>query len=228
MTAILDTQTYLRPDGWLDAGDAELTGRDAEVRDELIAAVRFLHKRGVVQNPGSANASALLPDSPGHVLLSAKGLPADITPSRFGVVTFDGQFIGGRLGPGVQKVIKMHTLAYTRPGVTSAIHTHSYHTTAFALAHRPIPPNYEPLVNRGQTVEIPCAPYRKRNNGDLGDSVRTLLEQHPDTHAVLLANHGVLVFAGSPTETANLLATIEEAATLEIYASGLGGSKAIA
>jgi L-ribulose-5-phosphate 4-epimerase len=227
VTAILDTQTYLRPDGWLDAGDAELTGRDAEVRDELIDAVRFLHKRGVLQNSGSANASVLLPDSPGHVLLSAKGLPADITPARFGVVTRDGEFVAGRLGPGVQKVIKMHTLAYDRAGVTSVIHSHSHHATAFALAHQPIPPNYEALVNRGQTVEIPCAPYRKRNNGDLGDSVRALLAQHPDTRAVLLANHGVLVFDSSPTQTANLLATIEEAATLEIYAASIGGSKAI-
>jgi L-fuculose-phosphate aldolase len=228
MTDILDPQKYLRPDGWLDAGDAELSGRDAEVRDELIEAVRFLHKRGVLQNPGSANFSALLPDSPGRVLLSAKGLPASIGPERFGVVTFDGEFVGGRLGPGVQKVIKMHTLAYGRTGVASALHTHSHHATAFALAHQPIPPNYEALVNRGQTVEIPCAPYRKRNNGDLGDSVRTLLAQHPDTHAVLLANHGILAFSGSPQQTADLVATIEEAATLEIYAAGLGGSKAIA
>lgn len=228
MTVTLDPQVHLREDGWLDAGDAVLTGRDADVRDELIDAVRFLHERGVLQNPGAANFSALLPDSPGHVLLSAKGLPADVGPERWGIVTLDGEFVGGRLGPGVQNVRKMHTLAYGRPGVASVLHTHSYHTTAFAMAHRPIPPNYEPLVNRGQRVDIPVAPYRNRNNGDLGNSVRALLAQHPDTNAVLLSNHGVLAFAGSPLKTAELMATIEEAATLEILAASQGGSKAIA
>ena len=122
----LDAQSHLRPDGWLDAGDAELTGRDAQVRDELIAAVQILHRRGALQNPASANASAVLPDSPGHVLLSAKGLPADIGPSGWGVVTREGAFAGGRLGPGVQAVVRMHTLAYERPGVAAVIHTHSH------------------------------------------------------------------------------------------------------
>jgi L-ribulose-5-phosphate 4-epimerase len=227
MTTTLDAKEYLRPDGWLDAGDAVLTGRDAEVRDQLIEAVHFLHEHGVLENHGSANFSVLLPDSPGRVLLSARGLPADISPERFGVVTLDGDFVGGRLGPGVQRVIKMHTLAYDRPGVSSVLHTHSYHTTAFALAHKAIPPNYEPLANRGQRVEIPVAPYHQRNNGELGDSVRSLLAQYPDTKAVLLANHGALVFADSPIRTAELMAVIEEAATLEIYAASLGGSKPI-
>jgi ribulose-5-phosphate 4-epimerase/fuculose-1-phosphate aldolase len=227
MTATLDTQEHLRADGWLDAGDAVLTGRDSDVRDELIEAVHYLHAHGALQNHGSANFSALLPDSPGRVLLSAKGLPADISAADFGVVTREGEFVGGRLGPGVQKIIRMHTLAYDRPDVTSVLHTHSYHATAFALAQKAIPPHYEPLVNRGQTVEIPVAPYRQRNNGDLGDSVRALLAQHPDTHAVLLANHGVLAFSDGPLRTAELVAVIEEAATLEIYAASLGGSKAI-
>src|SRR5689334_20021917 len=147
----------VRADGWLDAGEVVLSERDASVRAELIEAVQVLHRRGALQNPASANASVRLPDFPGHVLISAKGLPADISEEGFGVVTRDGDLVAGRLGPGVQAVIRMHTLAYARPEVNAVIHTHSYHATAFALAHRPIPPNYEPLVNRGQTVEIPCA-----------------------------------------------------------------------
>jgi ribulose-5-phosphate 4-epimerase/fuculose-1-phosphate aldolase len=218
----------VRADGWLDAGEVVLSERDASVRAELIEAVHLLHRRGALQNPASANASVRLPDSPGHVLISAKGLPADISERGFGVVTLDGELVAGRLGPGVQAVIRMHTLAYVRPEVNAVIHTHSYHATAFALANRPIPPNYEPLVNRGQTVEIPCAPYRRRNTGDLGESIAALLGQHPDTKAVLLANHGILVFDESPLKTAQLVATIEEAATLEVYAAPLGGSKPIA
>jgi L-fuculose-phosphate aldolase len=224
------TSTLTRPvreDGWLEAGEVALTGRDAAVRTELIEAVRLLHQRGALQNPSSANASVRLPDWPGRVLISAKGLPADISEQSFGVVTLDGDLVAGRLGPGVRKVIQMHTLAYERPEVNAVIHTHSTHTTAFAVAHRPIPVNYEPLLNRGQSQAIPCAPYRKRNNGNLGASIAALLRGHPDTRAVLLANHGLLAFYDSPLSTAHLVATIEEAATLEIYAASLGGSKPI-
>jgi L-fuculose-phosphate aldolase len=214
-------------DGWLHAGEVVLTGRDAEVRAELIEAVRLLHRRGALTNAGSANASARLPDSPNHVLLSTRGLPVEVDEQSFGVVTLDGDLVAGKLWPGVRKVIHMHTLAYVRPEVNAVIHTHSVHATAFALAHRPLPAHYEALVNRGQTEEIPCAPYRKRNNGDLGASVSSLLAEHPRTHAVLLANHGLLAFSDSPLHTAELVTTIEEAATIELLAAAIGGSKPI-
>ncbi|MDB4872695.1 MAG: L-fuculose-phosphate aldolase [Gemmatimonadales bacterium] len=216
-----------REDGWLKAGEVVLTEGDAALRAELIEAVQLLHRRGALQNPSSANASVRLPDSPGHVLISAKGLPADICEQSFGVVTLDGDLVAGKLGPGVRQVIQMHTLAYARPDVNAVIHTHSTHATAFALAHKAIPANYESLINRGQPQEIPCAPYRKRNNGDLGASITALLNEHPNTRAVLLANHGLLAFYDSPLNTAQLVATIEEAATLEIFAASLGGSKPI-
>jgi ribulose-5-phosphate 4-epimerase/fuculose-1-phosphate aldolase len=213
--------------GWLRAGEVSLSERDAAVRAELMEAVQLLHDRDALQNPFSANASVRLPDSPGKVLISAKGLPADISEQSFGVVTLEGELVAGKLGPGVQKVIQMHTLAYARPEVNAVIHTHSTHATAFAVAHKPIPAHYEPLINRGQPQEIPCAPYRKRNNGDLGASITALLNEHPNTRAVLLANHGLLAFYDTPLNTAQLVATIEETATLEIYAASLGGSKPI-
>ncbi|GIH50983.1 L-fuculose-phosphate aldolase [Microbispora rosea] len=218
----------VREGEWLKAGEPALTPADAAVRAELVQAVRVLHQLGALQNPYSANASVRLPDSPGHLLINAKGLPADIGEQDFGVITLDGDLVAGKLGPGVRQVLQMHILAYTRPEVNAVIHTHSTHATAFALAHRPIPANYEPLVNRGQTRDIPCAPYRARNNGDLGASIAGLLAEHPDTKAVLLANHGLLAFDDSPMSTARLVATIEETATLEIHAAALGGSKPIA
>ncbi|WP_169948155.1 class II aldolase/adducin family protein [Microbispora sp. H11081] len=217
----------VREGEWLKAGELALTPADAAVRAELVRAVRVLHQLGALRNPYSANASVRLPDSPGHLLINAKGLPADIGEQDFGVITLDGDLVAGRLGPGVRQVLQMHTLAYTRPGVNAVIHTHSTYATAFALAHRPIPPHYEPLVNRGQTVDIPCAPYRTRNTGELGASIAGLLAEHPATKAVLLANHGLLAFDDGPMSTARLVATIEEAATLEIHAAALGGSKPI-
>jgi ribulose-5-phosphate 4-epimerase/fuculose-1-phosphate aldolase len=42
--------------------------------------------------------------------------------------------------------------------------------------------------------------------------------------AVLLANHGVLVYHVSPASTASLLGTLEEAAELSSRAATLGGA----
>ena len=143
----------------------------------------------------------------------------------FGVVTLDGDFVSGKLGKGVRSVIAMHTHAYKRPGVGAVIHTHSVNAAAFAVAHQPIPIHYEPLVTRGQKVPVPVSPFGKRNTGGLVGQLDGFLATQPDTRAVLLANHGLLVFDETPLATAQLASTIDEAAAIFIRAQALGGSK---
>jgi L-ribulose-5-phosphate 4-epimerase len=38
------------------------------------------------------------------------------------------------------------------------IHTHSPNLVAFALARRPLPVRYEPLLQMGQAEEVPVVP----------------------------------------------------------------------
>ncbi|WP_369681865.1 class II aldolase/adducin family protein [Alicyclobacillus macrosporangiidus] len=52
-----------------------------------------------------------------------------------------------------------------------------------------------------------------------------IVRKHPGLPAVLLANHGVLAFASDPMQTARLLATLDEAATLALWAQAVGGAK---
>ncbi|MEP9375942.1 class II aldolase/adducin family protein [Aquabacter sp. CN5-332] len=212
----------------IEGGTLALGPEGKRIRSEVLEAVRHLRARGAIAAGSAANFSALLPDAPGHVLITSRGLPADLSEEDFGVVTLDGEFVSGRLGGGIRSVIAMHTHAYSRPGVTAAIHTHSPHATAFAVAHKPIPPYYEPLLTRGQTVEIPVTTYGGRNSGELVNRIDGLLAEHPETRAILLANHGLLVFHETPKKAAELTAIIDEAAALFIRAAAIGGAQPIA
>lgn len=211
--------------GSLDDGSPVLGDEGRALRQQLLEAVEHLRSRGLLTNPRSANASVRLTDTSDHILVTARGMTSDIGDDDFGVVTLGGDFVSGKLGKGVRSVIAMHTHAYKRSGVGAVIHTHSVNATAFAVAHKPIPVHYEPLVTRGQTVPVPVSPFGNRNSGGLVGQLDAFLETQPDTHAVLLANHGLLVFDETPLATAQLASTIDEAAAIFIRAQALGGSQ---
>ena len=208
-----------------DATRLQLGPDGQRVRGEMMAASRRLHARNALGNAGSANFSAMLPDAPGHLILTANGLPANLGDEDFGVVTMEGAFVSGTLSKSVRAVVEMHTHAYRRPGVRAVLHTHAPHATAFAVAHQPIPLHYEPMLTRGQTVDVPVTSFGNRDDGGMVDQIDALLEAHPETRAVLLANHGLLVFHETPAAAADLAGAIDEAAALILRAALIGGSK---
>ena len=204
----------------------QLGPNDRRQRDQLIEAVARLHDRGALLG-GAANASVLLADAPGQVLITSRGLPRDLGEDDFGIVTLQGEFVGGQLGKGIRSVIGMHTHVYRRAGVGAAFHAHSPFATTFAVAHKPIPPYYEPLINRGQPVAIPVTDFGERDSGQMVEQLDTLLDATPQTRAVLLANHGVLAFHDDVKKAADLLATINDAAALFLRAQAIGGAQPI-
>jgi ribulose-5-phosphate 4-epimerase/fuculose-1-phosphate aldolase len=210
------------------AGALELEPADEQARGELLAAVEQLHQAEVLPFTGSSNGSVRLRTRLDRVLLSARGLRSDLRAEDFGVVDLDGTLRSGWLDSHVQPVIAMHTAVYTaHPEVNAVLHTHSTNATAFAVARRPIPLHYEPLLYRGLLEEIPVTAYGRRSQGDLVGRVTDALEAHGSTKALLLANHGLLAWDSSPLSAATLVVTIEEAAAIILAASPLGGSKAI-
>lgn len=54
--------------------------------------------------------------------------------------------------------------------------------------------------------------------------IAAAIETHPTTAAVLLANHGLLVFGADPMGAARLVVAIEEAAEAELAAQAVGGA----
>jgi L-fuculose-phosphate aldolase len=122
----------------------------------------------------------------------------------------------------------VHTKVYlARPEVGAVVHTHSPNLLAFAMANLPVPARYEALLRVGQAEEVPVAAWAPRGSEHSVEAIVELVRERPGTNAVLLGNHGVLVFGAVVEATAALLTVLEEAAEAELGAMVLGGAKSL-
>ncbi len=195
------------------------------LREEMVAAVELLFRAGVMPHSGHANFSCRLDDE--RMLVTSGVIVRDLRPEGLAVVTFDGQVEGESDGCAVD-VVDMHATVYrARPAARSVLHTHSPAVTAFAVANRPLPCRYETLYRfGGQVGEVPLARWSpERRDPAFLHSITAAIEGQPGTRAVLLANHGVLAFAPSPTAAAMLVIALEEAAEAELAAAAIGGAR---
>jgi L-ribulose-5-phosphate 4-epimerase len=192
----------------------------------IVRASQALFANGVMSHTGHANLSARLDDS--QMLLTIDGQVRNLSQERLATVGLDGTVIAGELDPTNAEIIAMHSEVYkVRPEVGGIIHTHSPHLLAFAMANVALPCRYEALLRWGQATDVPVAPWAPRGSEKSVSAIIDLVKAHPDTQAVLLGNHGVLVFGKDPLAAAQLLTVLEEAAEAEIAATGLGGAQSL-
>jgi len=193
-----------------------------EHRRSVVDAARALFANGVMSHSGHANLSARVGDD--RMLLTIEGHIRGLGPDGLALVTLDGTVLEGTLDPTNAEIVTMHSKVYlARPEVGGIIHTHSPHLLAFAVANRPLPCRYEALLRFGQATEIPVVGWAPRGSERSVDGIVEMAAARPDTQAVLLGNHGVLVFGRGPREAASLLTVLEEAAGAELGADTLGG-----
>ncbi|MQS16619.1 class II aldolase/adducin family protein [Streptomyces kaniharaensis] len=189
---------------------------------QLVEAARQLFVAGVMSHSGHANLSVRLDG--GRFLLSP-GWVRDLRSEQLATLNLDGQVLDGELKSAGAEIIAMHSIVYrARPQVGAVIHTHSPAATAFAVAHRPLPCRTEPMLRFGQAEEVPVVPWGPRGSDVSVRGVAEVLERRPTTAAVLLANHGLLVFGADAQAAARLVMAIEESAEAEIAARALGGA----
>ncbi len=137
-------------------------------------------------------------------------------------VGLDGTLLEGHLPPIQGAVVAMHTAMYQdRPDVGCVVHTHSPYATAFAVADRPIGCWIEALAMFGLADGVPVAAYGPRGSEQAVANIRRAAR--PGVPAVLLANHGVLVFHRTPELAVLVGGVVEEAAQAAINAAALGG-----
>ncbi|MGA7272764.1 MAG: class II aldolase/adducin family protein [Acidimicrobiia bacterium] len=128
----------------------------------------------------------------------------------------------GNLPPIQGAVVAMHTALYSdRPDVQCVIHTHSPYATAFAVANRAIDCWIEALAMFGLPEGVPVAAYGPRGSEQAIANIRDALK--PGVPAILLANHGVLVFHRTPDLAVFVGGIVEEAAQAAINAHSIGG-----
>jgi ribulose-5-phosphate 4-epimerase/fuculose-1-phosphate aldolase len=214
-------------------GPARLTGFRKErahvamaiddAKQAVVQAARLLASAGMLFRSSHANLSARVDEH--RFVMTRGGSVADLSSADLALLDVNGTVLDGTMEPAQEEVVAMHAGVYrVRPDVGAVIHTHAPHVTAFAVAREPLPLVYEPLLRFGITEPVPVVPWAPRGSeqsvGGIVDAAR-----RPGVLAVLLANHGVLVFARGPAETARLLVTLDEAAELALMAQALGGAK---
>ncbi len=192
-----------------------------QAKSELIAVAQTLRDTGLLFRSHHANLSARLTTD--TMIMTRGGNVANLDENSFAMIKMDGTVLEGDVMPAQAEIIQMHAAVYrARESVGAIIHTHAPHATAFAIAHQPIPVVYEPLMRFGVTEPTPVIAWAPRGSDASVQGIVDAVRSKPGVSAVLLANHGVLAFSNSPTETAQFLATLDEAAELLLHARLLG------
>ncbi len=199
----------------------------ARVKQEIIDAAEALLESGVMQISRHGNASARLPGTD-RFLLTAGGSIAALRPEDIALFALDGTLLEGAAEPTGAEIVDMHAAVYRlRADAGGVVHTHSPAATSYAVAGRPIPLIYEAMARFDMTDGVPVAAYGPRGSRESVEQIEAAIRAHRDIGGVLLANHGVLAFAGSAGGAARANMVIEEAAILGLQAAALGGAQPI-
>src|SRR5487761_1359797 len=194
--------------------DKDLAGRVVDIAARVVAS-------GAISANGHGNVSIRVPGSDEMYFTAGPSLRNHQVSAvvRLGL---DGTLREGDLPPIQGAVVAMHTAMYAdRPDVGCVLHTHSPYATAYAVAQRPIGCWVEALAMFGLAAGVPVAGYGPRGSAQAVANIRASVT--PGVPAVLLANHGVLVFHRTPELAILVGGVVEEAAQAGINAGGLGG-----
>ncbi|HEV3288202.1 MAG TPA: class II aldolase/adducin family protein, partial [Streptosporangiaceae bacterium] len=119
-------------------------------------------------------------------------------------------------------VVAMHTAMYAdHPETGCVLHTHSPYATAYAVARRRIECWVEAMAMFGLGSGVPLAGYGPRGSAEAIAGIRAAVT--PGVPAVLLANHGVLVFHRTPELAILVGSVVEEAAQAGVNTASIGG-----
>jgi len=194
--------------------DKELAGQVAGIAQRVVAS-------GAISSNGHGNVSVRVPGAEEMYFTAGPSL-RDHPASMVVRVGLDGTLLEGDLPPIQGAVVAMHTAMYAdNPEVGCVLHTHSPYATAYAVARRPIGCWVEALAMFGLPGGVPVAGYGPRGSDEAIASIRSAVI--PGVPAVLLANHGVLVFHRTPDLAILVGSVVEEAAQAGINAGSLGG-----
>jgi len=194
--------------------DKGLAAQVADIAQRVVAS-------GAISANGHGNVSVRVPGAEEMYFTAGPSL-RDHPASKVVRVGLDGTLLEGDLPPIQGAVVAMHTAMYAdNPEAGCVLHTHSPYATAYAVARRPIGCWVEALAMFGLPGGVSVAEYGPRGSAEAIASIRAAVT--PGVPAVLLANHGVLIFHRTPDLAILVGSVVEEAAQAGINAGGLGG-----
>ena len=194
---------------------------DKDLADQVAGIAALVVASGAISANGHGNVSVRVPGAEEMYFTagpSLRGHPASAVVR----VGLDGTLLEGELPPIQGAVVAMHTAMYAdNPDVGCVLHTHSPYATAYAVARRPIGCWIEAMAMFGLPDGVPVAGYGPRGSAEAIASIRAAVA--PGVPAVLLANHGVLIFHRTPDLAILVGGVVEEAAQASMNAAALGG-----
>jgi L-ribulose-5-phosphate 4-epimerase len=194
---------------------------DNDLAEQVVDIARRVVASGAISANGHGNVSIRVPGAEEMYFTAGPSL-RDHPVSAVARIGLDGTLLEGDLPPIQGAVVAMHTAMYAdRPDTGCVLHTHSPYATAYAVARRPIGCWVEALAMFGLPDGVPVAAYGPRGSAVAIAGIRSAVL--PGVPAVLLANHGVLVFHRTPELAIMVGGVVEEAAQAGINAAAIGG-----
>jgi L-fuculose-phosphate aldolase len=194
---------------------------DKDLVDQVVETAARVVASGAISANGHGNVSVRVPGADEMYFTAGQSLRNHPT-SAVVRVALDGTLIEGDLPPIQGAVVAMHTAMYADSAdVGCVLHTHSPYATAYAVANRPIGCWVEALAMFGLPDGVPVAGYGPRGSEHAVANIRSAVV--PGVPAVLLANHGVLVFHRTPDLAILVGGVVEEAAQAGLNAAHIGG-----
>ena len=199
---------------------------DKDLAEQVTEIARRVVASGAISANGHGNVSVRVPGADEMYFTAGPSL-RDHPVSSVVRVRLDGTLLEGELPPIQGAVVAMHTAMYAdHAEVGCVLHTHSPYATAYAVARQPIGCWVEALAMFGLPDGVPVAGYGPRGSAEAVAAIRSAVL--PGVPAVLLANHGVLVFHRTPELAITVGGVVEEAAMAGVNAAAIGGPVEIA
>lgn len=193
-----------------------------EARSLVIkAGMELLHSGLIARTWG--NISARISDTQFVITPSGRAYE-DLTPEQIVITNIDDCSYEGDIKPSSEKWI--HADAYRlRPDVNFVIHTHQSYASALSILGETIS-NIPEALNMRQLLgpAVPTAVYGLNGSEELSDNVIAAISSNPESHALLMANHGVECMGTdyqNAFDIAHALETISRARFRELLRSSL-------
>jgi L-fuculose-phosphate aldolase len=198
---------------------------DRDLVDQVVDTAARLAASGAIGPNMHGNVSLRLPGA--EEMYFTAGTDMRQHPRELVVrIGLDGTLLEGSLPPIQGAVVDMHASRYVDDAsVGCVVHTHAPFATAFATAQRGLDCWIEAMAMFGLADGVPLAGYAPRGSAEAIAEIRSAVL--PGTPAVLLANHGVLVFHRTPDLAILVNGVVEEAAAAAYHAAALGGAVAL-
>lgn len=195
--------------GWCDVA---LSTED-QLREQICAFGRSIFDRGLTAG-SSGNISVRLPEDcgGGWLMTPTNASLGFLDPGRLSKIAPDGRLVSGEKPTKEQP---LHTAVYTaRRSANAIVHLHSHYSVAVSILRdidpkRVLPPLTAYYVMR--VGRLPLVPYFRPGDPEVA---KVIGELAAESSAVLLANHGPVVSAGSLEAAVYATEELEETARL--------------